>query len=49
MSKPTLRKIIDFTWSKKVFFDYLVVGLVSAGIGALYVFVYWLVTGEITE
>jgi len=49
MSKLTSRQILDFIWDTKIFLFYLKVGLFCIPLGALYIFVYWLITGEIPE
>ena len=49
MSKPTLREMLDFVWDTKLFLEYLKVGLVLVVAAGLFIFVYWMVTGEIPQ
>ncbi|KKK67285.1 hypothetical protein LCGC14_2955600 [marine sediment metagenome] len=49
MSKPTLREMLDFVWDTKVFLYYAKFSLPFAVLGGLFIFAYWLVTGEIPK
>jgi hypothetical protein len=41
--------MLDFVWDTKIFLFYLKLGFVYVVMSVLFVFGYWLVTGEIPE
>ena len=47
--KPTVSEIVEFIWDTKIFLFYLKLGGICVVLSVLFVFAYWLVTGEIPE
>ena len=45
--KPKLSEIVQFIWDTKIYIYYLKVALLGIPLAVLFIFGYWLVTGEI--